>query len=271
MRVVCVALVVALIFAFVDSSSAGLLYDISSSGEGSSYAGYAGNWGLEFTVTQSTFANALGVWNEGSDPLPSSIQVGLWNESTGNQLIASTTLTNSSTVVASSASDIGQWLFNNLPGPVALPAGDLYILGFFNDDPSVNTGIGLIPFRGGATATFLSGTSFTTGEAGSNQRASLTVPDAGQGGPADNWFGPNLSTTVVAVPEPASLSLAALGILGLAGYGLHRRRVDGARPRADGVGPSDLPDQRQHRPADRLGELGPGGDDLGQVGVDGWK
>ena len=169
------------------TSSAALLYDIPSTSSGSPYAGYAGNWGFNFTLTTATTFSSIGLWDEGGDGLAGSHQVGIF--ANGTTLITSATVSNSSNVVSSTSTN-GRWLFTDIT-PVTLQPGT-YTLGFFNPSSGNDT------FRGGVTASFLSGASFATGKARSGA-TSFAWPDANSAS-GGGWYGPNLSTTSTTPP-----------------------------------------------------------------------
>jgi hypothetical protein len=40
-----------------------LLYDISPSAGGSAFSGFTGNWGFNFSITQSILVGSLGLWD----------------------------------------------------------------------------------------------------------------------------------------------------------------------------------------------------------------
>src|SRR5438552_3149843 len=60
--------------------------------------------GYLFRVTSSITVSGLGLWDEGGNGLAQNHDVGLWN-SNGSILLASTTITNASTPVASASPD----------------------------------------------------------------------------------------------------------------------------------------------------------------------
>ena len=170
--------------------------------------------GWQFEVTEEVFVNSLGFFDvfgatdtAGVAGLLNDHFIGLWTDS--GSLIASATVTNSSTVEAS-ASPLGQWLFEDLTDKVILKEGVYRIGATFADRDddfailaSLQSTTPLINFLTGAQA---SGTG-------------LTFPDQliSVGG---GVFGPNLSVT--AVPLPASWLLLMSGIGGIV---LLRRRA----------------------------------------------
>jgi hypothetical protein len=169
-------------------------------------------FGWSFSVSSSLNVAALGIWDEGGDGLALSHQVGLWTNA--GALLAQATVDNTSIPVAS-ASPAGRWLFTNV-APFNLSAGT-YVLGAYYpnllDTFRQDTGLGITTIPG---VTHL------------NRRNAFPIdgfafPD--QVFVAGGYFGPNLSTTpvgVTAVPEPSSLALLALGIIGLAYNGGRR-------------------------------------------------
>ncbi|WP_395138252.1 PEP-CTERM sorting domain-containing protein [Armatimonas sp.] len=178
-----------------------LLYDITAGGGGSSFGGFGGNWGFNFTTTSTINVGSLGLWDESSNGLIGPHQVGIFSSGGGAALV-SATVDNSSTVV-SSANASGRWLFTSLGSSFSLPAG-AYTLGFFNPAS------GLDDFRGGATTAVMAGASLLGGKARSGAPA-FAWPDAASS--ANSWYGPNLMTGTSggAAPEPGTLVFLALG------------------------------------------------------------
>jgi hypothetical protein len=182
-------------------AQAQLLYDIDVASGGTVYSGsgYVGNWGFQFNTSSSFDVGSLGLWDQGSDGILASHQVGLFD--LGGSLLVSATVTNASTVVASTNSG-GQWLFTALPSLYTLPAGS-YVFGYFNELGSQDL------FRS-ATTTFMPDSSLTEarGGAGASSFAQPNTFVSGLG-----LFGPNLQVGVV--PEPSTIALAGLGAIGL--------------------------------------------------------
>ena len=186
------------------ASSGALLYDISGRSSGSAFAGFGGNWGLRFTLSQSTTVASFGLWDEGSDGLAGAHSVGVFT--TGGSLLGSAIVNNSSIVVPSAAS-VGRWLFTDLGSTFNLSEGT-YVLGLFDQ------AVGNDPFRGNAATTFMAGASYNEARARSGA-PSFAMPD-GVSGVNQGWFGPNLSTTALAsstVPEPSSGAMLLLAAI----------------------------------------------------------
>ncbi|HEV8147676.1 MAG TPA: PEP-CTERM sorting domain-containing protein [Bryobacteraceae bacterium] len=158
------------------------------------------NVGWQFNVTSTVTVTALGVLDAGSDGLTDQHQVGLWDN--GGVLLAQTTITNASTVVASAFAG-GRWLFNDIAGQVLAPG--TYVVGAFyptTADQVIGsaTGFTTIP-----QITFAASRTSTTN--------SFTEPGV-YGLVEPGVFGPNFQVSA-AVPEPASLLLMGVGLVGL--------------------------------------------------------
>lgn len=164
-------------------------------------------FGWSFTVINAITIDGLGVWDARSDGIGQSTQAGVWTSA--GTLLASATVSNASTVVAS-ASNQGSWLMETIASVTLLPGN--YLLGalFYTSESlaqigSSFTNIADISFGGGV-----------------RQGASNTGFAAPLNTFSTNIFGPTMRLAAAnLVPEPAGLALVGIGLFGLAAF---RRR-----------------------------------------------
>lgn len=173
---------------------------------------YAANFmnGYDFVSTTNQSLTALGLWDEGSNGLPRSFQVGLWF--TGTQtLLASAAIDSADPLDSSVTVAGGQWRYETLASPVSLLSGTTYTLAWQVGSPALSVADSLFPqysslsvnpnvtiadqsrFQGGAAFTFPTG---------------VTVAGSFRGMV-------NAQLAPAAVPEPATLGLVALAGLGM--------------------------------------------------------
>jgi hypothetical protein len=163
-----------------------------------------GSIGWEFTLSAAVSVTSLGYWDEGANGLADAHDVALWTNT--GVLLAQTTVTNASPITVGSTSGLGAWKFQPL-APLTLGPGD-YVIGGFYPANSLDF------FR-------FAGTNVSTDPlvAYVAIRDSVSTPGLvfpGAVGGAGAYFGPDFQFTPAAVPEPASLTLTALGIAALA-------------------------------------------------------
>lgn len=168
--------------------------------------------GWQFHLDHPLTVAAIGLWDEGKQPLTIAHEVGLWK--VDQTLLFSVFVDNSSVPVASAFAG-GQWLFTPI-SPLTLSAGD-YVMGAVWGDPI----IGADPFRLNvvAVAPFVS----YTGPCSATLLPSpeLVFPNCGIGSLGNaSFFGPNLA---VVVPEPNGLAILETAMMGL--FAALRRRL----------------------------------------------
>lgn len=166
--------------------------------------------GWAFDVNSAVTIDALGIWDEGADGLSNSHEVGLWE--IDGTLLASTTITNSSTSASSTSSD-GRWLFQSISS-LSLGVGRYAIAAVYgSDDPD--------HIRTGVTINTITEIAFV--EARTNGLSSLLFPN--RSFDTAGYIGPNLRVETQHITEPTMLAIYGLGLVGLA----YARRKRAAR------------------------------------------
>lgn len=173
--------------------------------------------GFDFTVSSNTTVSALGWFDLDANGLTEDHLVAIFETSDLVTPVASATVNNASALRGNSTggtNSTGKFRYTDLLSSITLTAGTGYtIAGAFD--------FGDLPYYGASSLTMASGVSFVQGRWG--DLLDQTDPFGNSCGTvaACRYFGPNFEiATATTVPEPTTLVLAAMGLLGL---GFRRR------------------------------------------------
>ncbi len=171
--------------------------------------------GYDFVSTTNQSVTALGFWDQASNGLPGSFQVGLWNTSS-QTLLASVVIDNTDPIDSSVTVVGGQWRYETLPIAVSLNAGATYTLAWQTGSADLTTTDSLVinyPSLSTAPSVVIPDLGRFLGTSG------FTFPIGTQ--VAGNVFRGMVNAQLSSIPEPASILLLGFGAFGL--Y-LRRRR-----------------------------------------------
>jgi hypothetical protein len=176
--------------------------------------------GFQFTTNQAITVTDLGIFDSGQNGLAERHEIGIFNS--GGTLLASA-FTDAGTV------DPLLNQFRYVPiSPLVLAGGQDYRIGAFY----LGSDLVVVGF-GGATG-FATDPAITfVGDRYSPAPPVITLSDPTSSfGANPGLFGPNFQFTTAAVPEPSTLALTGLGMLGIFGW-LRRRKKSGGVPRRE--------------------------------------
>ena len=153
----------------------------------------------------------LGIWDEGSNGLSYSHQVGLWSkEESTYTLIEETEIGGAGDFTVDSNSDDGRWVFKNITAITLSPG--TYVLGAYYNYQSQNDFV-----RVDSEVTVI-GDGVIEYKAGKFKYDDFGAPNLTSYIDRPNYFGPNINGDLVEpIPEPTTMLLLASGLIGLAG------------------------------------------------------
>lgn len=169
----------------------------------------AWNLGRAFTVTSATSVVSLGLWDHLGNGLVNAHQVGLW-ASNGALLYSVSVAAGTGAVLD------GNFRFVDI-APIALTVGSSYLV--------AATYAGVTDDWYMVDATFTSAPMITYDAARWEYGGALAFPSQVNGNSTGYWGGDVRLASVVATPEPGTLSLMGLGVTGM--FALRRRRPRG--------------------------------------------
>lgn len=174
--------------------------------------------GWAFFTNESITVDTLGFWDEGSDGLVASHQVGIW-DGTGSILLGSVTVqSGTGSSVKGPVIAGGTFRFESLVTPIHLSLGQEYVIGALTDDND------LFALRTSGVTSQSQVTYVQPRQSDSN--SGFVKPTEVNSFDNQAYFGPNF--TIATVPEPSTFALLTIGGLALAGYGWRRKRQQAA-------------------------------------------
>jgi hypothetical protein len=190
---------------------------------------FGGNLGDDFNVNQAITITQLGAFDSGQDGFVGTINVGLFQRLPGGNPNTDVTgvLLTSTTLTGTSGTLMGNYRFAALSTPITLQPGfySVVAVGFSGSDLNGNeniSGFTVTTNDGGGLISFV-GTGRFDGNSVLDYPAQSSA-NQGFPGLTPHPFAGGSFEFQTAIPEPTSLTLTVVGILGLAGYTWRRRK-----------------------------------------------
>ena len=171
--------------------------------------------GYDFRPTRDLELTSLGFWDNGSDGLPGTFQVGLWQSITGT-LLASASIDTSDPLDGSTVVNGGSWRYETLGGAVPLTSGVFYTLAF-QVGPGTLAADDTLFLDHASLSTFPDVQVFNTRRFFASHLLVFPTSTTTAGS-----LLPGNVNAQLAVPEPTTALLLATGLVGLA---LRKRRL----------------------------------------------
>jgi len=195
-------------------ASAAIAYDVTTGTLGNQ--DYSGPLGLDFDVNagQSITVTQLGAFDSGTDGIDGQLDVGIFDRNTGLLVGSVAVITTADNLVNGNRfEDIVDFVLG--PGNYSIVADGFDAVDLnFNSSGAANTSNS--QDTGGGAISYVGGGRFGGGG------DPLSFPGGTDGGPEDRYNAGTFQFEVVSVPEPSSLVLIGLGMVGL--FGAYSRR-----------------------------------------------